>query len=39
VKWRYGNWLAEEAARLGVAVVDARPRETLVARLRSALGL
>ncbi|MGE3075555.1 MAG: hypothetical protein AB7N24_17710 [Dehalococcoidia bacterium] len=37
VKWTYGNWLAGEARRLGLAVVAARPRETLVRRVRAAL--
>lgn len=35
--WAYGNWLAEEARRVGIPVVAAQPRESLVARLRAAL--
>ena len=39
VSWAYGNWLAEEARRFGLPVVAARPRGSLVARLRTALGV
>ncbi|MGE0598359.1 MAG: hypothetical protein AB7J35_00860 [Dehalococcoidia bacterium] len=39
MKWTYGNWLAGEARRLGLAVVEARPRETLVSRVRAALSV
>jgi len=34
--WLYGNWLATEAARLGLPVLASRPFDTLVARLRAA---
>ena len=37
VNWLYGNWLASEAEKLGLPVVAAQPRETLVERLRQAL--
>lgn len=35
--WEYGNYLADEARHLGLPVLAARPRETLLERLRSAL--
>ena len=35
----YGAWLCAEAARRGIAVVPARPRDTLVDRILSASGL
>lgn len=35
VSWSYGNYLADEAVRLGLPVVSARPRETLLARVRA----
>ncbi len=31
--WLHGNWLAAEAAKYGVGVVAARPRESLVERV------
>ena len=34
----YGNWLRQEAQRHGVALVNARPRETLVDRIIEAAG-
>ncbi len=37
LSWEYGNWLAAEAEPVGVPVVTARPRETLLDRLRDAL--
>ncbi len=37
--WAYGNFLAEEASRVGVPVVAARSRETLLSRLRTALNV
>jgi 2-phosphoglycerate kinase len=37
--WRYGNWLRDEAQRLGLPVVEARPRETLVERIMEAAGM
>ncbi|MFN0145118.1 MAG: hypothetical protein ACKVT1_01295 [Dehalococcoidia bacterium] len=36
--WLRGNALAEEAQNVGIPVVAARPRETLLARVRAALG-
>ena len=38
VSWQFGMRVAEDAAALGIPVVAARPRETLVARTRRALG-
>ena len=35
----YGDWLRDEAAAHGVPVVEARPRETLLARVKVALGV
>jgi 2-phosphoglycerate kinase len=35
--WSYGNWLAGECRRLGVPLVEARPRETLVDRMLAAI--
>ena len=35
-KWLYGQWLAAEAHRYGVSVVEPRPWETLVERLIAA---
>ena len=35
----YGDWLREQASRLGLTVVAARPRETLVDRIIAAAGL
>lgn len=37
VAWRYGNWLASEARQHGIAVVAARPRDSLLQRVRSIL--
>ena len=37
VKWTFGNYLAGEAQSMGRPVVAARPRETLLERLRAAL--
>ena len=37
-KWLYGQWLAEEAARHELPVVQPRPWETLVQRLLERLG-
>jgi 2-phosphoglycerate kinase len=34
----YGGWLRIEAGRLGLPVLEARPRETLLDRVREALG-
>jgi 2-phosphoglycerate kinase len=34
--WLYGNWLKGEAARLGLPLVAARPRETLAERVLKA---
>jgi len=33
VCWLYGNWIRDEASRLGLPVVAARPRDTLVDRI------
>ena len=35
--WRYGNWLKEGAERLGLPLVAARPRDTLVERIIGAI--
>jgi 2-phosphoglycerate kinase len=37
--WIRGNALAEEARRVGLPVVEARPRATLLARVRGAVGV
>jgi hypothetical protein len=37
--WRYGRWLAQEAQRCAIPVVDARPFATQGERVRAALGL
>jgi len=37
--WVTGNYLAAEAERLGLPVVPARPRETLLERVRAALNV
>lgn len=37
VSWLYGNWLAREAERYRIPVVAARPRETVLPRLKDAL--
>lgn len=37
--FEYGGWLKNECRRLGIPVVDARPRETVALRLREALRL
>ncbi|MDP8903898.1 MAG: hypothetical protein M3N29_01045 [Chloroflexota bacterium] len=37
VAWLYGNWIAEQAARAGLPVVDARPHATLEQRVLAAL--
>jgi 2-phosphoglycerate kinase len=39
VSWQFGNRMAQEAAPLGIPVVAARPRDTLVSRLKLALAL
>ena len=35
----HGDWLAAEARRVGIPVVAARPRETLITRAATALGI
>jgi 2-phosphoglycerate kinase len=35
--WRYSEWLRQEAERLGIATISARPWETVLARARAAL--
>ena len=35
--WRYGNWLADEAHRVGLHVVAARPWGDLIDRVLGAL--
>ncbi|MEO8539237.1 MAG: hypothetical protein ABI577_05805, partial [bacterium] len=37
--WSYGNWLASEATRVGIPLVSARPRGTLLTRVLDVLGL
>ena len=37
--WAYGQWLAGEADRFHLPVIEARPRETLFDRLSAALGI
>jgi 2-phosphoglycerate kinase len=37
--WLYGQWLTQEAKRLGLPVIHARPQETLIERLLSAIGV
>jgi hypothetical protein len=39
VSWQFGNRMAEQAQRVGIPVVSAQPRETLLSRLKQALGL
>jgi 2-phosphoglycerate kinase len=36
MSWLYGRWLRDEATRLGLPVVPARPRETLLERILEA---
>lgn len=36
--WLYGQWIAREAGKLGLPVIQARPQETLLDRLLSAIG-
>ena len=36
-KWMFGQWLAEEASRCNLAVVEPRPRDTLPDRLIAAV--
>lgn len=38
VSWRYGNWLASEGLRHGIPVVAARPRDSLLHRVRRVVG-
>lgn len=37
-KWLFGQWLAVEASRYGLSVLEARPWETLAARALDAVG-
>jgi hypothetical protein len=37
--WVYGQWLAREANRLELPVIDAQPQETLLERLLSVAGV
>jgi len=37
--WLYGQWLAQEATRLELPVLDAQPQQTLLERLLSIAGV
>jgi 2-phosphoglycerate kinase len=37
--WLYGQWLAQEAERLELPVIESRPQETLLERLLSTAGV
>ena len=37
--WIYGQWLAREADKLGLPVIESQPQQTLVERLLSAAGV
>jgi 2-phosphoglycerate kinase len=37
--WLYGQWLAQEARKLGLLVIDAQPQQTIFQRLLSSIGM
>ncbi len=37
--WLYGQWLAQEAEKLGLLVIDAQPQQTAFERLLSSIGV
>ena len=37
--WLYGQWLAQEAKKLGLLTIDAQPQQTIFQRLLSSIGM